>query len=119
MGRAPAASPFLLRWRSRCAYAYLDRGNFGEDYLGAGTFWVVSEWRELTERLVEVNLAIEDREGWATRPEDVEELERLETLRDDLQDALAHHHVRKGLRKRLREEEDADPARPQALEPRD
>jgi hypothetical protein len=56
----------------------------------------MSEWRELAERLVEVDLAIEDRESWATAPEDVEELVRLERLRDEIQAVLARRRLEAG-----------------------
>ena len=38
------------------------------------------EWQELAELLVEVDLQIEELNGWATRPEDVAELDELEEL---------------------------------------
>lgn len=36
----------------------------------------MSEWQELAELLVEVDLAIEDLDSWATEPEDLAALER-------------------------------------------
>ncbi len=42
----------------------------------------------LMTRLVEVNLAIENLDAWATRPQDVAELERLEQLRESLKSAI-------------------------------
>jgi hypothetical protein len=40
----------------------------------------MGEWRELAERLVELDLAIEDTDSWATSPDDIAELRRLERL---------------------------------------
>jgi hypothetical protein len=59
----------------------------------------VNEWRELTECLVELDLTIEDRASWATQPDDVDELKRLEAFRDEVQVALGRHHVSTALRK--------------------
>lgn len=59
------------------------------------------EWRDLAALLVETDLAIEDLNGWATRQEDVDELRRLETLRDEIQDALASRHLSRRLRRRV------------------
>jgi hypothetical protein len=61
----------------------------------------MKEWRELAERLVELDMAIEDLGSWATAPEDVYELKRLESLRDELQQALAERRVTRHLRERL------------------
>lgn len=74
-------------------------------------------WRNLAARLVEVDLAIENLESWATRPEDIAELERLEGLRMQLQAALASKHLSRDLRRQL-EDEARHPA-PTALDPRD
>ncbi len=63
----------------------------------------MSEWRELTERLVYLDFAIEDLDAWASAAEDVEELARLEALRDELQAAIAEHHVSRRVRQLLRE----------------
>jgi hypothetical protein len=91
---------------------------FGDVRLEVGTIVGMSEWRDLTERLVELDLAIEDRDAWATRPEDVEELEHLEHLRDEVRDALARHHVSRDLRHRL-EEHAVDGFVPATTDPRD
>lgn len=58
-------------------------------------------WTALAQRLVEIDLAIENLNGWATRPEDTEELRRLEELRKGIQAALASHHVSRRLRRSL------------------
>ena len=58
----------------------------------------MNEWRELTERLVKLDFAIEDLDSWASAPEDVERLARLEALRDDVQAAIAGRHVSRRLR---------------------
>lgn len=79
----------------------------------------MSEWRDLAERLVELDLAIEDRDAWATRPEDVEELKELEALRDRVRAALARHHIRRGLRRRLEERARLEGPRQATVDPRD
>lgn len=56
-------------------------------------------WTALAKRLVEVDLAIENLNEWATTPEDVEELRRLEELRKGIQAALATRHVSRRLRR--------------------
>lgn len=61
----------------------------------------MSDWQELAELLVQLDLQIEDLNGWATEPEDIERLEELEALRTDVRFALTFHHVPRGLRKRL------------------
>jgi hypothetical protein len=94
--------------------------NFGDDRHRRGEKGTVNEWRELAECLVELDLAIEDRASWATRPEDVDELKRLEAFRDDVQAALARHHVTTGLRKHVREHAARRRAVcPAAVDPRD
>jgi hypothetical protein len=72
----------------------------------------------LAERLVELDLAIEDCDAWATRPEDVEELRRLEQLRDDLQSALSAHHISRHLRRQLHRDT-ADRGASETFDPRD
>jgi hypothetical protein len=62
----------------------------------------MGEWRELAERLVEIDFRIEDLGSWATEPEDVEELERLEELRDEVLAAVGRRRIPHGLRERLR-----------------
>ena len=79
----------------------------------------MSEWSELAECLVEIDLAIEDIDSWATRDEDVEELKRLEALRDELQGALARHKVSARLRRRIRAYEHASEPRRATVDPRD
>ena len=61
----------------------------------------MSEWRELAERLVKLDFAIEDLDSWASAPEDVERLAELETLRDDVQAAIADRHISRRLRELL------------------
>lgn len=61
----------------------------------------MGEWRDLAEHLVELDLAIEDLDSWATETEDVARLERLENLRDDLGAAIVHQRISGRLRKRL------------------
>ena len=79
----------------------------------------MGEWSELAETLVELDFAIEDLEGWATRPEDVDELKRLETLRDDLFVALTHHHLPSPLRHRLEMRHDEHSLSRNTIDPRD
>lgn len=79
----------------------------------------MGEWSELAETLVELDLAIEDLEGWATRPEDVDELKRLEALRDDVFLALSLHHVPSRLRRRLERQHDHDSLTGPSTDPRD
>ncbi len=61
----------------------------------------MSEWQALAELLVELDIQIEELDGWATRPEDVARLEDLEELRTDVLFALTFHYVPRGLRQRL------------------
>ena len=79
----------------------------------------MSEWSDLAECLVELDLTIEDRESWATRPEDVAELEELERLRDDVQTALQLHHMPSRLRHRVRDRHHLSVMKPIAVDPRD
>lgn len=79
----------------------------------------MGEWSELAETLVELDFAIEDLEGWATRPEDVDELKRLETLRDDLFVALTHHRLPSRLRHRLEMRHDEHSLSRNTIDPRD
>jgi len=79
----------------------------------------MGEWSDLAETLVELDLAIEDLEGWATKPEDVDEIKRLEALRDDLFLALSLHHVPARLRHRLEGRDDGHLPRRFAIDPRD
>jgi hypothetical protein len=61
----------------------------------------MGEWQELTERLVKIDLAIEDLDSWATEPGAIEALERLEDLRDEMLAAISHHRIPRRLRERL------------------
>jgi len=61
----------------------------------------MGEWREVAERLVGVDLAIEDLDAWASEPEDVAELQHLEDLREELLTAVARRRISRGLRERL------------------
>jgi hypothetical protein len=79
----------------------------------------VSEWSELAECLVELDMAIEDKESWATRSEDIAELEQLERLRDDVQTALAVHHLPSRLRRQVRERHHLSVMKPTFVDPRD
>jgi len=79
----------------------------------------VSDWSDLAECLVELDMAIEDRASWATRPEDIAELEQLERLRDDVQTALAVHHLPSRLRRRVRERHHFSVMKPTVVDPRD
>jgi hypothetical protein len=63
----------------------------------------MTEWRQLAERLVEVDVAIEDRESWATAPEEIEELQRLERFRNEIQAALAERRLSPRVRRLLAE----------------
>ena len=63
----------------------------------------MGEWRELAERLVEIDLRIEHLGSWATGPEDVEELKRLEELRDEVLAAVGRRRIPHELRDRLRD----------------
>ena len=78
----------------------------------------MNEWQALAERLVNLDLQIEDRDAWATAPEDLDELKRLEQLRDELHRALATHEVSRGLRTRLETDGDHH-VRPVTVDPRD
>ena len=94
--------------------------NFGDDRHNFGNNGTVNEWRELSECLVELDLTIEDRASWATRPEDVAELKQLEALRDEVQAALTRHRVPTRVRKHLIEHAAGRPAMcPAAVDPRD
>jgi hypothetical protein len=79
----------------------------------------VGEWSDLAETLVELDFAIEDLEAWATRPEDLDELKRLETLREELFLALTHHHLPARLRRRLEERDDQHSLSAHTIDPRD
>ena len=79
----------------------------------------MGEWSELTECLVELDFSIEELESWATRPEDIAKLEELERLRDDVQTALALHHIPARLRRRLSEHADVAVSGPATNDPRD
>jgi hypothetical protein len=79
----------------------------------------VGEWSDLAETLIELDFAIEDLEGWATSTEDVDELKRLEALRDDLFQALTHHHVPARLRHSLEERHVEYSLRRPTIDPRD
>ena len=61
----------------------------------------MSEWQELAELLVELDIRIEELNGWATRAEALARLEDLEALRTDVLFSLTFHYIPLGLRKRL------------------
>ena len=79
----------------------------------------MNEWQVLAERLVELDLSIEEVDSWATAPEDIAELQRQEALRDEIQLALSFHHVPRRLRRQLDETEPAAVVRPASIDPRD
>jgi hypothetical protein len=79
----------------------------------------MSEWRGVAERLVELDLAIEDLNAWATTPGDIAELARLEDLRDDLQAAVAQHWISRRLRQHLEEHSMRRSSPVAAVDPRD
>ena len=78
----------------------------------------MSEWSDLAETLVELDLAIEELESWATRDEDLDVLKRLEGIRDEVQDALSTHHVSRRLREKLQAGHTRGPG-PVTTDPRD
>jgi hypothetical protein len=79
----------------------------------------VNLWRGFAETLVELDLRIEELDGWATCRDDIDELIRLERLRDDLQQALAERRLPRDLRERLRDRELGPRMSPSSLDPRD
>jgi hypothetical protein len=79
----------------------------------------MSEWSQLAECLVELDVAIEEMESWATQAEDIAELEQLERLRNDVQSALELHHIPSRLRQRVHERHHLSVMRPISIEPRD
>lgn len=79
----------------------------------------MNAWQNLAERLVELDLEIEDRDGWATRPEDVEELQELEAQRDQVRGAVARHYIPQALRRRLENQDHSKGLSPLTHDPRD
>lgn len=79
----------------------------------------MGEWQELAEALVDLDIRIEELNGWATRPGDVEQLKELEALRDQVRSAIAYRHIPRGLQRRLREDEHSRHTSPAANDPRD
>jgi len=79
----------------------------------------MSEWRDLAELLVELDLTIEDLDSWASAPEDVAELERREELRDQIHLAIRFHYVPRQLRRQLAELDAVGVLRPASIDPRD
>ena len=61
----------------------------------------MGEWRDLAEWLVELDIAIEDLSTWATDPDDIAELARLEGLRDEMRVAVAQQRISRRLRQSL------------------
>jgi hypothetical protein len=62
----------------------------------------MGEWRELAERLVELDLAIEDTDSWATSPDDIAELRRLERLGGTrYKPPSTEHRISRRLRRQL------------------
>jgi hypothetical protein len=76
-------------------------------------------WTGLAQRLVEVDLAIENLNGWATTPEDIEELRRLEESRKGIRAALASRHVSRRLRRSLEASEPDHAPTSGEIDPRD
>lgn len=74
--------------------------------------------QDLAERLVELDLAIEEIDSWATASEDIAELQRQEALRDEIQLALRCHHLPRRLRRQLDQTEPAPVLRPASIDPR-
>lgn len=99
------------------SWASLERVNCDPDPVHLGNKTGVSEWQEMAETLVELDIQIEELDGWATRREDIDKLKGLEALRDELRFALTHHHVPRRLRWRLLAR-DAE-LRPATDDPRD
>ncbi|HET7137376.1 MAG TPA: hypothetical protein VFI04_03405 [Gaiellaceae bacterium] len=79
----------------------------------------MSEWQRLAESLVELDIQIEELDGWATRPEDLSRLKELEALRGRVRFALASRHVPRGLQRRVRSRDDDLRIGPVANDPRD
>lgn len=96
----------------------LGRVNLRDGRCQSGHNEIVGEWSDLAETLVELDLAIEELDSWATRDEDVAVLKRLEELRDQVQNALSTHHVSRRLRQRLQAGHTSEPG-PVTTDPRD
>jgi hypothetical protein len=79
----------------------------------------MNEWQALAERLVELDLAIEEIDSWATASEDIAELQRQEALRDEIHLALRFHHLPRRLRRQLDQSEPVPVLRPASIDPRD
>lgn len=79
----------------------------------------MSEWRDLAEVLVELDLTIEDLDAWASAPEDIAELQRREELRDQIHLAVRFHYVPRQLRRQLAELDAVGVLRPASSDPRD
>jgi hypothetical protein len=79
----------------------------------------MSEWRDLTELLVELDLTIEDLDCWASAPEAVAELQRREELRDQIHLAVLFHSVPRQLRRQLAELDAVGLLRPASIDLRD
>jgi hypothetical protein len=76
--------------------------------------------RYLTERLVRLDLAIEELDGWANEPEDLEELHQLERLRDEVRTVLEGRRARADLHERLADVfAERGRVTPASIEPRD
>lgn len=75
--------------------------------------------RYLAARLVELNLAIEDLNAWATDAGDVAELRRLEELRDSVQAVLEGHDDHGDALRRLIDEQAARVSPRTTVDPRD
>lgn len=99
--------------------ASLGRVNLRDDCFAGGDNDSMNEWQELAECLVELDLTIEDLESWATAPEDIAELQRNETLRDEIQLALRLHHIPRSLKLQLGDHRLLGALRATTIDPRD
>jgi hypothetical protein len=59
------------------------------------------EWRDLAERLAELDLKIVDPSTWATDPDDIAELARVTGLRNEMRAAVAQQRISRRLRQTL------------------
>jgi len=76
--------------------------------------------RYLTERLVRLDLAIEEIDAWANEPEDLEELHQLERLRNEVRAVLEGRRARADLHERLADAfAERGSVRAASIEPRD
>jgi len=91
----------------------------GDDCLKSGHNLGVSPWVDLAQRLVELDLAIEGLDAWATRPDDLHDLRELEALRDQLRAAIGRHYIPQAVRERLQDHDHSSGLSPATIDPRD